>query len=168
MVWCLVVGGGSETASFVRRELASLSRAWHVDLEDVQVTLSTRLRTSIGRADAPRGRVSIAVSATKHRRLFREVLRHELAHVAVVRLGVKGERHHGPTWRRLLLAVGITPRIRLPLPGARRRPPARRFRHECAVCDFVRVAKRRVPAWRCADCVAAGLPGLLTITEVTS
>ena len=162
------MGGGSETASFVRRELASLSRAWNVDLKDVQVKLSTRLRTSAGRADAPRGRVSIALTATKTRRLFREVLRHELAHVAVVRLGIKGERHHGPTWRRLLLAVGCTPRLRLPLPGVRRRPPARLFRHECQVCDFVRVAKRRVPAWRCADCVAAGLSGRLTITEVTS
>lgn len=169
VVCCRTVGGGKQTESkIVRRELVALSRAWHVDLRDVQVKISSRLRTSMGRADLARGRVSVAVSATKDRRLFREVLRHELAHVAASRLGAKGEGHHGPTWRGLLLAIGAAPRVRIPLPGVQRRPPTRLFRHECSVCDFARIAKRRVPAWRCADCVAAGLAGRLTITEVSS
>jgi predicted SprT family Zn-dependent metalloprotease len=103
----------------------------------------------------------------KNRRLFRDVLRHELAHIAVVRLGVKGEPHHGSTWRKLLLAVGSKPQVRFLSPVRPIQSTARLFRHECTVCDFTRIAKRRVAAWRCADCVDAGLAGLLTISEVT-
>lgn len=162
------MGGGRATeTAIIQREIALLSRAWRVDLDDIEVKISSRLRSSLGRADLVKARVSIASGAFSNRRLFREILRHELAHIAAARLGAKGEPHHGPTWRKLLLAAGSTPRVRLQNSRRTTRPAVRQFRHECPVCDFSRIAKRRVATWRCADCVEAGLEGLLSITEVS-
>lgn len=118
----------------------------------------------MGRAALRTQRVSLSTSIRSASQL-REVLRHELAHIAVVRLGIRGEAHHGQTWQQLLLEVGNTPATRVAVPGFTRPTQAPRFRHECPVCDFVRYAKRAVTTWRCADCVAAGLDGSLTITR---
>lgn len=163
------MGGGGSTSGVIRREVARLSRVWQVDLGDVELRINPRLTRSLGRADLSRGRVSLSPRAVTSRELLRDVLRHELAHIAAVRLGAKREPHHGPTWRKLLRLVGVEPRVkqRSPLP-AQPAKKQRRFRHECPVCDFVRVARKRVPNWRCADCVAVGLSGVLTITEVTN
>ena len=148
----------------IQRELASLSKSWGVELRDVDVRFSKRLRVSMGRAALRTQRVSLS-TAIRSAGQLRDVLRHELAHIAVVRLGVRGEGHHGQTWQRLLRTIGTKPTTRVAVPGFVRRTQARRFRHECAVCDFVRYAKRAVTTWRCADCVAAGLDGSLTITR---
>lgn len=160
-------GGTARVETISRRELASLSRQWNVDLRDVVVRISGRLRTSIGRADLERATISIAPRALTQRGLLLEVLRHEAAHIAAARLGATAEGPHGPTWAGLLLSIGSEPRVKLVQRARLPRRTARAFRHECTVCDFVRTAKRRVSAWRCAECVAAGLPGLLLITEVT-
>lgn len=151
----------------IRREARVLSRAWGTDLTQVEIRFSDRLRTSLGRADLKNERISLAPRLLRNPRLLREVLRHELAHVAARRIARSREPVHGPTWRALLTQVRSLPRVRQRVQGRRPAPVQRTFRHECPVCDFVRLGKRRVPAWRCADCVASGLSGALNITEVT-
>jgi hypothetical protein len=80
------------------------------------------------------------------------------------------ERPHGPTWQRLVRAAGYEPTLRLPVDANEqdeRAPRQRlRFTHSCPVRHFTRTAKRRMPAWRCADCAAVGLDGQLEITPV--
>ena len=51
---------------------------------------------------------------------------------------------------------------------ATRRPTrtTARFAHTCTVCQFRRIANRRVTTWRCPDCYAAGLPGDLAIEKL--
>ncbi len=154
----------TEASSLIRREAARLTRAWGIELRDVEVRFSSRLRRTIGRADLRRQRVTLSTAITTRSQL-RDVLRHELAHIAVARLGVTDERHHGGTWQGLLLAIGSKPQSQLKVAGRTRKASTRLFRHECPVCDFVRVAKRPVSTWLCADCVAAGLSGRLIIAE---
>jgi hypothetical protein len=43
------------------------------------------------------------------------------------------------------------------------RPLGYRFEHRCPVCQSVRLARRRMTAWRCAECVEAGLNGVIDI-----
>ena len=147
----------------VQAEVRRLARLWRVPLADVDIQFSTRFRTAAGSADARRNRVSISAAVAP--RLVPNVLRHELAHIAAYRLVGKAERHHGPTWQGLVRKAGGDPstRILLPLP---RRPKPSRYLHACPVCDFARFAKSKVTRWRCADCVAAGLPGTLVITRM--
>ena len=56
------------------------------------------------------------------------------------------------------------------LPSMARRPardaPRVLFEHRCPVCQFSRTARRKVSAWRCAECSTAGLDGQLVITPV--
>jgi predicted SprT family Zn-dependent metalloprotease len=106
---------------------------------------------------------------------LREVLCHELAHLAVYRLHGGSARPHGPEWRQLMAAVGVaslaTARtcavVRPTKPNARKDYRSR-FEHRCPVCQMVRFARRPVRSWRCAGCVAAGLPGLLTVTRIAT
>lgn len=144
-------------------EVRRLSRVWGVPLSNVDIVISSRFTTSAGSADARRNRV--AISAAVPARFFRDVLRHELAHIATFRLVGNTERHHGATWQRLVRQAGGDPKANVSLPLNRRRSSSR-YLHACPVCDFARFARRRVTAWRCADCVEAGLPGLLVITQV--
>jgi predicted SprT family Zn-dependent metalloprotease len=137
---------------------------WGVELGDVEVRVSSRLTSSLGRANLRRSSISIA-STVDSGRAFREVLRHELAHIAVARLGVRDEGPHGPTWARLVERAGSTPRRRAKVQGFKRQQKPLRYLHECPVCDFVRLGRRPVTSWRCADCVAAGLDGVLVITK---
>jgi predicted SprT family Zn-dependent metalloprotease len=152
------------SSRLVRSEVERLARLWDVDLHDVEIRYSTRLRSSLGRADLLRSRISVASCVTSSAAL-RDVLRHELAHIAVRRLGVRGERTHGPTWQQLVQRAGSTPRRLATVAGFRRKEKNIVYRHECPVCDFVRFAKRPVASWRCADCTAAGLDGKLVITK---
>jgi ribosomal protein L37AE/L43A len=45
-------------------------------------------------------------------------------------------------------------------------PTTARFAHTCPVCQFRRIAKRRVTTWRCPECHANGLPGDLVIEKL--
>jgi hypothetical protein len=45
------------------------------------------------------------------------------------------------------------------LPG---RPARFAWEHRCPVCRTARYARRRTPAWRCAECLDNGLAGELT------
>lgn len=149
-----------------------LARLWSMpDLAaSVSVRFSNRLTRSLGRADANTGRIALAVSIAEDPALLDAALCHELAHLAAFRLVGASERAHGPTWQRLVRQAGHAATLRLAIgrhdvdsrPGGE----AERFAHSCPVCHFSRIAARRMPSWRCADCAAAGLDGRLEITRV--
>jgi predicted SprT family Zn-dependent metalloprotease len=111
------------------------------------------------------------------RRHLAEVLCHELAHVVVWLEHGRRAKPHGPEWRALVERAGQRARLRLPAAAPPPSPsgsggpetPASgvraRWEHRCPVCQMVRVAKRPVRGWRCAECRAAGLSGELEITR---
>jgi SprT protein len=138
----------------------------------VDVQLSKRLRTSLGRCVPSRGLVRLNRNLLKLQPgLLEEVLCHELAHVAVFERYGPRCRPHGPEWAALMRAAGLTPRLRARLSqdverlvtrDAQRRPV---YEHHCPVCQATRLARRRVPQWRCAACLRAGLNGRLLIEK---
>ena len=152
--------------------VAELARLWSMpDLAaSVSIRFSRRLTRSLGRADAAKGRIALAALLADDPALLDAALCHELAHLAAFRLVGTAERPHGPTWQRLVGQAGHVAMLRLPISqgdvGSRLATEAARFVHSCPVCQFTRVAARRMPSWRCADCAAAGLDGRLEITPV--
>lgn len=159
-----------------RDVLAPWCRRWGVPgLERrLKITVSRRLRTSLGLYDPIRGEVRIAsFLLDAPASLVREVLCHEAAHVAVAELHGRSVRPHGREWRALMRAAGFEPRVRLKVEGLDRLPGrVRRARatweHHCPVCRLRRRARRPVPQWRCADCRKAGLEGELVITRIAA
>lgn len=136
--------------------------------ESVSIRFSSRLTRTWARTDLETNSITLARELTDDHERLVDVLCHELAHVvAWLRVG-RSEGPHGPTWRRLVLDAGREPVLRLPDRDAvptTDKSATRRFLHRCPICDFSRTARRPTPAWRCADCVAAGLSGELIITE---
>jgi len=154
--------------------LAKWACAWNLEgLEErVRWTLSSRMRSSLGRYVPRRREIRIAcfvVDAPTE--LLEEVVCHEFAHAAVDEAFGRGCRPHGVEWRRLMLRAGRDPRVRLPatelaglLPSAGR---FRRFwRHRCPVCLAERLAGRPVKTWRCARCISRGLAGRIEIHRI--
>lgn len=155
----------------IAQELAS---SW--SLPELAVTArieySTRMTTALGRCIP--GRRTVRLNARLRDTapdLIREVLCHELAHLAVhLRFGAAA-RPHGPEWCALVEGAGYIPRRRAPrvLDGGRISAPARtvsRFEHRCPVCQAVRIARTSTLRWRCAECVADGLDGGLIVSRV--
>ncbi|NLF68864.1 MAG: SprT family zinc-dependent metalloprotease [Candidatus Anammoximicrobium sp.] len=136
------------------------------------IEFSPRLRQSLARSLPSRRliRLNPVLQRPQNAALLPEVLCHEAAHVAVFELYGPRCRPHGPEWSRLVTMAGFTPTLHLAIDGEppradARSSPASRYEHRCPVCQMVRSARRPVPAWRCADCVAAGLDGHLLITR---
>lgn len=135
----------------------------------VTVSVSTRLRTSLGRCLPERGEVRIAEAVAEGPApLLEEVLCHELAHVAVFERYGRAVRPHGEEWAALVRQVGFEPRTRLPVSllnqaGVKLRGPSLTYEHRCPVCGARRLARRPVRRWRCARCVDDGLGGRLEI-----
>lgn len=151
-------------------------RLWGVsELErDLQIRVSTRLRTSVARCLLARPEIRLAsflVDAPQD--LVLEVLCHEAAHAAVVALHGRRVRPHGAEWRGLMHSAGFRPRVRLPsdelagLPRITRRARVL-WEHRCPVCQAHRFAGRPVRQWCCAACRAEGLRGRLHITRVSA
>jgi len=140
----------------------------------VRVHWSTRLRTALGLCRPATGRVVLnALQLANTPALLHEVLCHELAHVVVYRRHGRRAVAHGPEWQALVRAAGYTPSTTLPTQGPPLSSPTRpRPRplvlHRCPVCHTQRVARRAVPQWRCAECHAAGLPGILEISRMSA
>jgi predicted SprT family Zn-dependent metalloprotease len=142
----------------------------------IRVSFSARLTRSVGRCRAQTGEIvlhpSLRRASSRHRAA---VLCHEFAHVAAYQLHGRVVRAHGPEWAALVAAAGFAPKTRSSLPRSitiRRTPVARTHTqlqvvHACPVCQTTRLARRAVPAWRCAECVRAGLEGRLVITRRT-
>jgi predicted SprT family Zn-dependent metalloprotease len=161
----------------ITESISRLIRAWGgiwgvPGLESsVDVRFSSRLRWSLGRCRPGSGRITLHADLRHERRsLLPEVLCHEVAHVVAYRAFGGRARPHGAEWRELVRAAGFSPSVRMagagrPPAPARPLPGVLPFEHRCPVCQMIRFAKRPVRAWRCADCLDAGLPGELIITR---
>jgi predicted SprT family Zn-dependent metalloprotease len=97
------------------------------------------------------------------------ILCHEYAHAAAVLRFGPAVRPHGPEWRQFVRAAGFEPMARhrgsiaaVRSPSLRRARPAV-FEHRCLICQSVRLGRRKMTRWRCAQCVQDGLSGDLRI-----
>ena len=157
-----------------RRAMKRWGRVWGESglLGLITIRFSTRLRSSLGRARPSTGEVVL------HSGLRRgtsgellEVLCHEVAHVVAVRQARASKlpipRPHGREWAALVRAAGFEPRAHMPgrRPTGNHSTKSLTVVHTCPVCQSQRVARRRVPAWRCAECVEAGLGGELVVSR---
>lgn len=136
--------------------------------DTISMRFSARLSKSWARTNLSTRTITLSVALRNDAARLEEVLCHELAHIVAHDSVGRQEGPHGPTWKQLVRIGGFEPRVRLVyVDDAPRKVVLRssRFLHRCPVCDFSRVAARPIWAWRCADCVAAGLDGNLVITE---
>ena len=163
----------------------------------MQVVVHPGLRRTLGRFSRHTRRIELSPAMLSGVTLT-EVLTHEAAHAALATATATPVRPHGPQWRQLMTQAGIADaratrwcrRAKREPPGAaataRRRPQQQPsvgtqrskpkakagastlYDHWCPVCQASRPAKKPVPAWRCAACVAAGLQGRLEITPRAS
>lgn len=170
-----MLDSADQDQSGLRRLLAQWAETWNLAGLDqrLEITFSPRFRTSLGRCSPGTGEVRLATFLlTGPPAVLCEALCHEAAHAAVHELHGRGPKPHGPEWRALMQAAGFEPRARLPaslLPDVSPNwgRPGKRWEHRCPVCHAFRVARRRVPQWRCAACRAAGLEGGLIVTPST-
>jgi predicted SprT family Zn-dependent metalloprotease len=146
--------------------------------EAITVRFDPRLHRSAGRSRPERGEISLHPAlAVGPKRAMASVLCHEMAHVAAYQLHGVGVPPHGAEWSALVRQAGHRPAptarastLGIPVMAAAAsrpegsQPSVRQYVHRCPVCQSSRVARRPVRAWRCAECVAAGLEGRLTIT----
>ena len=145
-----------------------LGDLWGVHLAGVTVVLNPRLRTTVARFLPREKRLEVS-TATARARNPERVLVHELAHAAAVELHGRRVKPHGKEWEALVKAAeraGLATRTRQRSPAKKATPTTARFSHTCPVCQFRRIAKRRVTTWRCPDCRANGLPGHLVIEKL--
>lgn len=166
-------------ARVARALLARLAERWRAPgLRTVEITIRPSLRRTLGRFSARANRIEVSPRALSPR-LLPEVLAHEAAHAAL-RRAAAGVRPHGPEWRRLMSVAGFD-RVRAvrwqcrqslgtegqphTIVSAKRALSSTVYDHWCPVCQASRPSHRPVKAWRCAGCVAAGLPGRLEITR---
>lgn len=158
-----------------QRALRKWERLWGVPglAATVTVSFSPRLRSVLGKAMPSTGHVVLhaALRAGPTGKLL-EVLCHEVAHVAIARRGARSgarrARPHGAEWATLVRAAGYEAVTHMVRQG-RQMPPRRaalNVVHSCPVCQTKRIARRVVPQWRCAECVAAGLEGGLVVTRL--
>jgi predicted SprT family Zn-dependent metalloprotease len=144
--------------------LVSLARTWDQRrIARLQIVINPRLKSTLARWVPPEDVLEVSLAAqTRGKRLFREILCHEAAHVVVWHESGPSARPHGPEWAALMRAAGFNARATLSRCGHRRKPTGTvRVRHLCAICHFSRLAKRRMPHWRCPECTAIGLDGRL-------
>jgi predicted SprT family Zn-dependent metalloprotease len=145
--------------------------AWSVlDLPSmVRIAFSPRLTRALGRCTPETGSIRLNRRLSEaNREVLREVLCHEVAHVAVWHTHGRSARPHGPEWRKLMALAGYEPRVKwVRMPGSvSDRRPRREFtvyEHVCPVCGASWTAKRPVSVWRCGACVDAGLEGRLAV-----
>ncbi len=151
--------------------LAGVCAIWGVPgLErEAVVKPSARLTRALGRADlfSPLIRLHPAL-VSSHTHVLDEVLCHELAHLAAVRLHGPEIRPHGKEWQRLMELAGRSTRATMRVPDwpGRTERRGRVWRHVCVRCKATRLAGRPMRAWRCARCRDAGRPGSLKIERV--
>jgi hypothetical protein len=148
--------------------LRTWARLWGVPtLDDVEIRITNRLSGSLGKCQPARGRISVSAALESNLALMREVLCHELAHVAVYRRFGRSAKPHGAEWMDFVKAAGYEPRVKHAASNKSARGVGRRYLHRCPVCHSTRYGGRPVPQWRCSECLDAGLAGVMTITEVS-
>jgi SprT protein len=153
-----------------RAQLASLAIVWkHPHVSRLGVRVNPNLRSTVARWMPSNNVLEISATAkSKSKRAFQEVICHEAAHMVVWDRAGRRTRPHGPEWAALMRAAGFEPRATLVRCGRRRGSSnTRRIRHFCPVCHFSKIAKRRMPRWRCPECQAIGLEGKLKMSRVS-
>lgn len=159
-----------------QRLIARLGPIWNIPDEalKVELALNPRLTRAVARFLRRPRVIELGPRFFELGSRHEEILCHELAHAAVDFVHGSSAKPHGPEWRRLIEAAGyraearttrVLPIEQRPAVPKRRASPTAVYEHRCPVCQMVRRAKRPVPQWRCAACVAAGLPGALQITR---
>lgn len=153
------------------RTLRHWAKLWSVpELPDnIKFCHNPRLRRTIARWVIESNTVELGARFFELSRDHREILCHELAHAAAVRMRGRSVRPHGPAWCELLREAGYEPRAHRV--SDRRRHASLTadhspliYEHRCPVCHAVRYGKRPVKNWRCVECARAGLSGHLVIT----
>ena len=154
-----------------RAHLATLAGAWkHARVSRLGIAVNPNLRMTLARWIPPSNVLEISASArSRDAGALREIISHEAAHVVVWDRSGHAARPHGPEWAELMRAAGFEPRATLVRCGCRIGGRASvRIRHFCSVCHFSRLAKRRMPRWRCPECRAIGLEGKLGTERVSN
>lgn len=154
------------------RQLNQWGEIWGVpDIADVvEISFSERLSRTFARCRPLRAKIVVRADlAQAPYRLLAEVVCHELAHFATYQCHGAKAKPHGKEWQALIRKAGFEPRIRIHGPISRGKATNRHvsrvlFEHRCPVCQTVRVARRTVVSWRCAQCLDAGLDGVMVIT----
>jgi ribosomal protein L37AE/L43A len=168
--------GDKRCAGLFAKELRAWGHLWHAPALGSLVTVAPnfRLRTTFARYVVKARTIELGPGFFRLRRRRLAVLCHEAAHAAVdLRFG-QAEQPHGPNWASLVEAAGFTARSTWAVP--RRRGTSKwsdignarkrlMYEHRCPVCQFRRLAGRPVREWRCPECSAAELPGVLTVTR---
>lgn len=130
----------------LRGDAISWCRCWQDErlAQECLVRWSGRMVRSLGRAYSKRGliRMNCALAESGCEALLREVLCHELAHVAVHRRLGDRVQPHGAPWRHCMRQVGFEPRVTIPIEclppslrdfiDARQRPVRRKRRRKPA------------------------------------
>lgn len=152
--------------------LAMWSEAWGLpELPyGVRIVFSRRLQSSLGRCVPGAGLIRLNPGLLDGPpEALREVVCHEVAHVATWLLHGRRARPHGEEWKALMRRAGYFPRARwaeAAVPTAvRERRSGVVYVHTCPVCRSEWVARRTVSAWRCAACRNAGREGRLTVSK---
>jgi predicted SprT family Zn-dependent metalloprotease len=150
----------------VARSLERWATLWDTPglLEQTNLEWSSRLTRSLGRC-YPEKRLVRLASELRNAEIpvLKEVLCHELAHIAVRELHSRRVKPHGPEWKALMEAAGFEPRVRFPTVGngAPGKKTQRRalfaYVHRCLVCKRSRTTRQPMRQWRCAECAKSDL-----------
>ncbi|MSQ90561.1 MAG: hypothetical protein EXS01_04090 [Phycisphaerales bacterium] len=105
----------SELSPALCRDIRGWCELWNVPhiVPEISVAISRRMTTSLGRASYTKMLIKLqhTLLDPSAAQLLREVLCHELAHLAAYRLHGKRIRPHGCQWRALLVAAGYPPKV---------------------------------------------------------
>ncbi|MBK7521696.1 MAG: SprT-like domain-containing protein [Gammaproteobacteria bacterium] len=135
-------------------------------LRRVRIEFSSRLTSSLGMSYPERGLIRLNISLLNEDAcLFDAALCHELAHLVIFHRHGSSVSPHGREWQALMSAAGFEPKVRLGIAQHETGRTARRYHHICPVCHASRIASRPMPRWRCSQCVAQGLEGVLSIRD---
>jgi predicted SprT family Zn-dependent metalloprotease len=95
--------------------LVSLARTWDQRrIARLQIVINPRLKSTLARWVPPEDVLEVSLAAqTRGKRLFREILCHEAAHVVVWHESGPSARPHGPEWAALMRAAGFNARATL-------------------------------------------------------
>jgi len=153
--------------------LAAWAVAW--DLPElpwrVRIVFSQRLQSSLGRCSPRTGLIRLNPGLLDGPpAALREVVCHEVAHVATWVLHGRKAAAHGREWKELMQRAGYDPRVRwaeatVPEAVRERRRQAFVYVHSCPVCRAQWITRRTVTTWRCATCRKAGRDGRLTVSK---
>lgn len=171
-----------------RRRVRSLTSIWTplgypLPAQDqLRAVVSQRFSSRLGSADPHARVVALRNDANAWPAdQLRNVLTHELAHLAVHARHGQSVAPHGAEWRALMRMAKVSTGARLTARCLVRHPesagasdfppeaktmPRPQYEHRCPVCQMTRVAKRPVSQWRCRACSEAGLEGQLLISSI--